>query len=68
MAYLKSSNPREEKWDSWGVVPGKVKSLERRTEGWRVGMRDKDTDDSDRFQEDSESSRVVVMLRGSGSV
>lgn len=49
-------------------MPGKVKSLERRTEGWRVGLRDKDTVDSDRSKEDSESSGVMVVLRGSGSV
>lgn len=62
IAYLESSNPAEKEWDKPGVVPERVKSLERRTEGWRVGL--KDTVESDGSQEDSDGSAVTAMPDG----
>lgn len=38
-AYFDSSNPTEEERNEPGVVPKKGKTLERRTEGCRVGPR-----------------------------
>lgn len=67
VAYLASSNPTEKERDRPGVVPERVKSLERRTEGWRVG--DRETVESDGSQEDSDdSAATVVVPDGSGTV
>lgn len=62
VAYLESSNPAEKEWDKPGVVPERVKSLERRTEGWRVELRD--TVESDGSQEDSDGSEATAMPDG----
>lgn len=68
VAYLESSNPTEKERDKPGVAPETVKSLERRTEGWRVGLRDRETVDSDRSQENSDSSAATAVPDGSGTV
>lgn len=68
VAYLESSNPTEKERDKPGVVPEKVKSLERRTEGWRVELGDRETVESDGSQEDLDSSAVMVVPDGSGIV
>lgn len=61
VAYLGSSNPIEKERDKPGVVPEKVKSLERKTEGWRVELGDRETVESDGSQEDLVSSAVMVV-------
>lgn len=68
VAYLESSYPTEKTWDKPGVVLERVKSLESRTEGWRVGLRDRETVESDRSQEDSEGSASTVVPDASGTV
>lgn len=68
VAYLESSNPTEKERDKPGVVPENVKSLERRTEGWRVGLKDRETVESDGSQEDSGKSAATVVPDGSGIV
>lgn len=45
-----------------------VKSLERRTEGWRVGLRDRETVESDGSQENSDGSATTVVPDGSSTV
>lgn len=62
VAYLESSKPSEKERDRPGVVPEKVKSLARRTDGWR----DRETVESDRSQDDSGASGVGVAPDGSG--
>lgn len=64
VAYRESSNPAEKDRDKPGVTPESAKSLERRTEGWRVGLRDRETE-SDVSQVDSEASAVPD---GSGNI
>lgn len=68
VAYLESSNPTEKERDKPGVVPERVKSLERRTEGWRVGLRDRETVESDGSQEESDGSAATVVPDGSGTI
>ena len=68
VAYLESSNPTEKGRDKPGVAPERVKSLERRTEGWRVGLRDRETVESVGSQEDSDSSGAMDVPDGSGTV
>ncbi len=67
VAYLESSNPTESEWDKPGVVPERGKSLERKTEGWRVGLRDRETVKGEGSPEDSDSSGGME-LEGSGTV
>lgn len=68
VAYLESSNPTENDRDKPGVVPERMKSLERMTEGWRVGLRDRETVERDGSQEDSDGSTATVVPDGSGTV
>lgn len=68
VAYRESSNPTENDRDKPGVAPESVKSLERRTEGWRVGLRDRETVETDVSQGDSGDSVVTVVPNGSGTV
>lgn len=68
VAYLESSNPAEKERDKPGVAPERMKSLERRTEGWRVGLRDRETVESNGSQEDSDGSAATVVPDGSGIV
>lgn len=68
VAYLESSNPPKYDRDKPGVVLEKVKSLERMTEGSRVGLRDRETVESDGSQADSDGSAATVVPDGSGTV
>lgn len=68
VAYRESSNPTEKDRDKPGVTPESVKSLERRTDGCRVELRDRETDETDVSQGDSEDSAATVVPDGSGTV
>lgn len=68
VAYFGSSNPTEKEWDKLGVAPERVKSLERKTEGWRVGLIDREIVESDGSQEESEGSAATVVPDGSGTI
>lgn len=65
-AYFDSSNPTEEKRDESGVVPKKGKTLERRTEGCRVGLRE--GVDSDRSPDDPGNMSGNSVPDGFGTV
>lgn len=67
VAYLESSSPTEEERDEPGVVPEKLKSLEKTTEGWTVALTESETVDSDRSQ-DTDGSEAMMVPDGSGII